>query len=386
VLKCASLSTLEIDNPEVALSEIKAQLEQKLPLLKHSVGIIMCHPEFISTGVLRYICENLPFDLAGVTTSSQAVNDEIGELILTIFVMTSDDVSFKTGITGELGNDVDGTVKAAYEKVTEGDCEPPKLALIFPPFGRHGGDEYSRVWEKVLHGTPVFGTYAIDDTTTFTENETVYNGQSHKAAMPFVLCYGNINPRFRIVTLSEDHIIFSKAEITKAKGNCIHEINNVNAREYFEKIGFATSLSYFTPFMVDLLKREDHDGVPVIRGFFSFTEEGTIILTGDADEGSTFNLLKCNIDDMLSITQKKIAEINRMHDVNGVLLFPCIIRHVILRGINKPSLELAGVKEAIHQEIPFMMGYSGGEFCPTSVRNGVPVNRFHNFSIVILIV
>ena len=79
-------------------------------------------------------------------------------------------------------------------------------------------------------------------------------------------------------------------------------------------------------------------------------------------------------------------EINGMPDVNGVLLFPCVIRRAVLLGANKPLLELVTVKETINQEIPFMIGCAGGEICPTSFKDGVPVNRFHNYSLIILII
>ena len=68
-------------------------------MLEHTVGILTCHTEFIESGVMQYISENLPFDLVGSTTSSQAVNDEAGDLMLTIFIITADDVRFKPGIT-----------------------------------------------------------------------------------------------------------------------------------------------------------------------------------------------------------------------------------------------------------------------------------------------
>ena len=115
MLKCASAYTYEIDDPEAAFKEIKAQLDEKITLLEHTVGIIMCHPEFVGSGVLKHISEQLPFDSAGATTSSQAVNGEAGELILTIFVMTSDDVWFRTGVTGDLSEHIDAPVKAAFE-------------------------------------------------------------------------------------------------------------------------------------------------------------------------------------------------------------------------------------------------------------------------------
>jgi len=391
MLKCASVYTYELDNPETALSEIKSQLNEKITLLENSVGIIMCNPEFISTGILEFISKNLPFDLLGVTTASQAVNAVSGELILTIFVMTSDDVKFITGVTDGLDESIDAPVEAAFSKAAAGITELPKLALIFPPLIlKYAGDAYINAWKQVIPGVPVFGTIAIDDTLNFAESETIYKGENFKAAMPFVLCYGNISPRFFVGTLPQEKVMPYKGEVTKSCGPFVSEINNINAYKYFEDIGFASkgalSENYlFVPFVIDQKKRTDYDNIPVIRGHASFTEDGTAIFRGDVDEGSVFTMLTSDSNDVLSITRQKIAEINKINGVNGVLMFPCIVRRLMTMRIS-PLKELETVRETINPDIPFMMGYSGGEICPTSVINGVPTNRFHNYSLVILIV
>lgn len=390
MLKCASVYTYEVDDYEVALGEIKAQLDEKITLLQNSVGIIMCHPEFIGSGALKYICENLPFDLAGVTTSSQVVNGEAGEMILTIFVMTSDDVQFKTGVTGDLNEDIDGPAREAFDQASAGMAEQPKLALVFPPLIlKYAGDAFVNTWGKLIPNTPVFGTLAIDDTVSFGDSETIYNGINDKAAMSFVLCYGNINPRFLVGTLPENNIMPYKGEITKSNGPFVEEINNMNAYKYFEDLGFAsdgapTDSFLFVPFMIDQKKREDYNGIPVMRVLASFTEEGTAIFRGNVDENSVFTLLKCTPEDVLSTTLQKLGEIDDMPDVNGVLSFSCIIRRMVTMGID-PLLEMAGAKNKLGA-VPFMMGYAGGEICPTSVRNGIPTNRFHNYSLITLVV
>ncbi|MCL2517030.1 MAG: FIST C-terminal domain-containing protein [Oscillospiraceae bacterium] len=381
MLKCASVYTYEIDDPEIALNEIKTQLDEKISLLEHTVGIIMCHTEFIGTGVLKHICDSLPFDLAGVTTSSQAVNDEIGEMILTIFIITSDDVWFIAGIADDVSGDVDGPVKTAYGKFAAD--EKPKMAIVFPPFGIHAGDEYLRAWRNIIPDTPVFGTCAIDDTADFSECDTIYNGINNKFAMPFVLCYGNINPRFMVATLS-DNAVSSKGDITKAAGNCVFEINNDVALKYFEDGGY-TQIAKFSPFKIDFLKREDYDGIPVIRGHAAFTDEGAAIFYGDVDEGSTLTILACNPDDILITTKQALKQINELLDVKGTILFPCVVRRATLLGAQKPLAELQCIKNTMNSDIPFMAGYSGGEICPTSVKNGMPTNRFHNYSLVICI-
>jgi len=385
MIKCASVYTNEVDDPEIALKEIREQLGKKINLLENSVGIIMCNPEFIFTGVLKAVCEGLPIDLVGITTSSQSVNDEIGELILTIFIITSDDVLFKTGVTDTLADDIEGAIKTSYNNITPINPEKPKLAIVFPPFGLHAGDAYVNAWSKIIPGMPVFGTCAIDDTATFSDCETIYNGINYKTSMSFVLCYGNIAPRFMIGTLSENNIISSKAEVTRAAGNCVFEINNDNALKYFEERGFKESVR-FTPFMIDFLTREDYDGVPVIRGHATFTEEGAAIFYGDVDEGSTFTMLQNDPNDILATTRKKLEQINQLPDVNGALLFPCVVRRAALLSVNKPLEELQSARDVIKSEIPFMMGYAGGEICPTSVKNGVPTNRFHNHTLVILVI
>lgn len=391
MLKCASIYIYEIDDPEIALEEIKAQLKEKITLLEHSVGIIMCHTEFVGTGVLKHICENLPFELAGVTTSSQAVNGEAGELILTIFVMSSDDVCFRTGVTESLSEDIEEPTKSAFDKAAIGVSGLPKLALVFPPLIlKYAGDSYINAWKQIIPDVPVFGAIAIDDTLNFEGSMTIHNGESYKTAMSFVLCYGNMNPRFFVGTLPENKVMPYKGEITKSNGPFVQEINNMNAYKYFEDIGFASNGALaenflFVPFVIDQKKREDYDGIPVVRGHVSFTEDGTAIFRGDVDEGSTFTLLTCDPEDVLSTTRQKIEQINQLPDVNGALFFPCIVRHMLTMRIS-PLIELETVKDTINPDIPFMMGYAGGEICPTSIRNGIPTNRFHNYSLVILVI
>jgi len=391
MLKCASVHTYEIDDAKMAFDNIRSQLEEKITLLANTVGIIMCHPDFIGSGALKYVCENLPFDLVGVTTSSQAVNDEAGEFILTVFVMTSDDIIFKTGVTGELTECIETPVKEAYEKVSADVSGSPGLALIFPPIVlEYSGDAYVYAWQKVIPNTPIFGTLSVDDTATFDTNEAIYNGKSYKNAIPFVLCYGNINPRFIIGTFPEGNVMPFKGEVTKSDGAYVHEVNNMNAYKYFETIGFAShgiiNANYlFVPFIIDQKKRADYDGIPVVRVIASFTEEGSAIFHGDVDEGSTFTILKCEFDDLITTTQQTVKQINNLSDVNGVLLFPCIVRRVLAMRVNS-LMELETVKETIKPDIPFMMGYAGGEICPTLIKDGVPTNRYHNYSLVVLVI
>jgi len=395
MLKCASVYTYEIDDRTTALNEINAQLEEKINLLENSVGIIMCHTEFISSGMLKFICSNLPFDVVGVTTAAQAVNDEAGELILTIFIMTSDDVRFRSGAADNLKDGLDASVKAAYENVSGDETGAPRLALIFPPIllSHFAGDDYVKTWQNLIPETPLFGTLAMDDTPTFEDCETIYNGENSKNAMPFVLCYGNINPSFLIGTMPKEKVIHYTGDISKSTGSVVHEINGMNAYKYFESIGFEkdgeSSVNYlFLPFLIDQRKRTDYDGIPVIRVLSYFSDDGTAVFHGNVDEGSTFTLLKCESEDILTTAQNCVNEVRDKNDINGVLLFSCIVRRIVTMsgGNSDANEEFEIVKKTLAPVVPFMMGSAGGEICPTLGKGNTLTNRYHEYTLIILII
>ncbi len=390
MIKCASVYTCEIDDPDKAYDEILSQIRQKLTLLGNTVGIVMCHCEFVLAGTAQHICEKLPFDVAGITTSSQAVNDSADEMAFTLFIMTADDVFFRAGVTESFSTEVYAATKAAYDKASAGMSELPKLALVFPPLIlENAGDVYPNTWGEILSNTPVFGTIAIDDTVSFASSETIFNGKSYKDAMSFVLCYGNINPRFMVAALPENNIMPYQGEVTKADGPYIHEINGVNAYKYFEERGLAqdglpTDRFLFVPFMIDLKNRKDYDGVPVLRVLATFTKDGSAVFRGNVDEKSIFTLSKCTEDDVVSSAMDTIAKVNESEQINGMLSFSCIIRRMSLAP--DTLRELDSFKANTNADIPFMVGYAGGEICPTSVKGGNATNRFHNYSLITLVI
>jgi len=386
MLKCASVFTFEIDNPQAALNEIKTQLAQKITFLNNTVGIVMCNPEFITSGVLKYVCEGLPFDVTGITTASQAVNDETGDMILTIFVMTSDDIWFRTGITDSINDNLYEVVKKSYERVAADEKEPLKLALIFPPciIARYSGDAYVRAWNKIVPETLLFGTIAADDTLEFNECDTIYKGQSTKDAMPFILCYGKINPRFLIATLPENTGMSLNGKVTKSKNNIVYEVNDTNARMFFTGAGVPDNVATF-PLMITQTGNKSEGNVPVIRDLHAFSGD-TALFGGDVDEGSTFLFLNSDSESIKMTLKREIERTNTLSDVNGLVLFSCAARRMVLLGVNEDNAELQIAKDTIKREIPFMMGYSGGEICPVMNNKGILNNRFHNYSAAILII
>ena len=391
MLKCASVYTSEIDDADAALNEIKSQISDKIVLLENTVGIITCHTEFIVAGALKHICENLPFDTVGITTAASATNDGIGEYVLSIFIMTSDDARFITGITESASDDIQTSVEATYTKATANISDQLKLILTFPPFFPIVlRKEYITAWENVAPGTPVFGSFAADDSVDFSESETIFNGVSYKDTTPFILCYGNINPRFLIGPVPSGNDIPSEGVVTKSKGSCVYEINHIKAYDYFKNLDIKNELTtddvlILFPLRVHFKGCKDYDGVPVLRTHAGFVEDGAAIFYGDMPEGSTFSFATPEPEDIISSTLQRVEDVNNMPDVNGVLFFSSGCRRMVIIGINS-LIELESAQNALNSQIPFLMGYSGGTMCPTSVANGLPVNRVHAYSLVVLVI
>ncbi len=387
MLRCTSLHTFELDDAEAALQQLQQQLDD-FGLLEHSVGILMCHAEFTHTDVLDYVCSHLPFETVGVTTASQAVHGATGELLLTIFVITADDATFRVGLTDCLQDDVEGPTAAAFAKTADDAGGPPALILAFPPLLlQYAGDIYPNVWSKLAPTSPVFGTLALDDTVAFSESETLHNGSHYTSRMPFVLCYGNIHPRFAVATIDQSNMMPYSAEITDADGPIIHGINNTSAFDYFKSIGLAKSSDdasnfLFMPLFIDFTKRDDYDGVPVMRVLTQFTDNGSAVLRGNADVKSVVKLSTFTQEAVLESTRAFVHQVTRQ-PINGLLSFSCIIRRMAMQS--DPLLEANAFAAEMPAQTPYMFGYAGGEICPTSQQSGMPSNRFHNYTLVNLI-
>ena len=77
MIKNIHAHTFEIDNLDIAVTEILEQLNMKENLLSNSIGIMSCYYEFIESGVVAAICDALPFDVIGMTSSRQAVPNSL---------------------------------------------------------------------------------------------------------------------------------------------------------------------------------------------------------------------------------------------------------------------------------------------------------------------
>jgi hypothetical protein len=387
MIRSATLYTYELDDPAIAAAEITAQLPA-FELLTHTAGILMCDTEFIYSGAYSAVCAALPFDAVGTTTMTQAVNGEAGMLMLTVMLLTSDDVFFEVGYTESIppGGDIAGPSEAAFESAAAKLPSAPKLILVFPPLIlENAGDQYIDAFESFCPNTPIFGTLAIDDSITFENCYTFHNGDKSQDKVAFILAAGNVTPRFFMATIADENRLPYTGEITKSERHIVQEVNNVRTSEYFESIGFAKDGKLdvglqFVPFLIDLRNRADRDGIPVVRAMVYFDENGYGVCRGYVDQGSVFTLTNPNGDDVFKSSSELIDRLCAVPDRQATIIFSCVVRRMSF-GM-EPLRETEMAVQKLSGGSPFMLAYAGGEICPTSSNERGITNRFHNYSII----
>jgi hypothetical protein len=376
--------TTEIDDPERAIEEVKSRLQSGGALRKNTVGILACHYEFVLSGVVKALCEALPFPVLGAITSAQAAPGVSDTLFLTLMVLTSDEVEFAVARTDSLRGGEPGRIIAqTYAETASAKEEKPALILAYAPFMvENSGDEYVNVLTEASSGAPCFGTLAVDDTADFSNCFMIHDGEHYNDRMSMLLIYGDIKPKFFIATISPDKILGKSALVTKSAGHILMEVNDRPVVEYFEDLGLtkASETAYAMtslPFMLDY-----GDGTPqVSKVFIGLTPEGYAICAGAMPEGSTLYIGVFDKADVLLTTRGAVEKaLASAEGASGLLIYSCISRSMSLGA--EQLLELDLVKEQVASGLPFMMAYSGGEICPTRVSEAKAINRFHNNAFV----
>jgi len=375
--------TSEVDDEQLAIEQIKEQLQLETVQLKNTIGIVACHYEFVMSGVAQAVCNALPFDVVGTISNTQSIGGQAGVLFLTIMVITSDDVEFDVALTKPLVQEPGKEIAESYKAAVSTRSDKPALVLVFAPFIlQNSGDEYVTALAEASGGVPCFGTLAVDDTSDFANCFSLYNDNYYKDRMAMVIAYGNLSPKFYIANISMDKILDTTAVVTKSSGHMVMEINGRPVIDFIENLGLtkASTTQYALasiPFLIDY-----NDGSPMVaKIFLQLTPEGHALFAGAIPEGSILHSALASKEDVYLTTGQAIEQIRQdVEGASGLLTYSCVSRGVTIGGDQLG--EMIFVADKINSmaagKLSLMMAYSGGEICPTQVMGADAVNRFHN--------
>jgi hypothetical protein len=376
MIKSIIASTREIDDEKAAVAEILSAINPGKNLLKNSLGLISCFSAFEETGVLKAICDALPFECIGSTSCLCAGNNEIDQIILVITVLTSDDCSFKSEII-HIEGDFKSDIGSGMKKLMSQSGEKPKLLLTYFPLKNEivSGDDLLAAIDHESGGIPLFGTVAIDHNMDYASSKTIHNGEMYEASLVICALYGKPNFSFGIASFDENLIRSQKAIITESRGNVLMGINGKPAMEYFREIGL-TADELATGLGVIPLVLDYKDGtLPIGRAVFSITPENHVICGGVMPENMALTISRIDMDDVVRSAERSFKSI--MADDCVILSFSCMARYMALGNNNQAEVEMI---RDLAGNTDYLYACSGGEICPLPDANGKLKNHYHNYT------
>jgi hypothetical protein len=375
-----TVHTFEIEDADAAVRDIHEQLQNQGGLLKNTVGLLFCYLDFIKSGTAEAVSKALPFDTLGCTTLGAAMPGAMGDIILSLTVLTSDDVEFHTGLSEPLIEDEEARIVKAYRELAASLRDPPSLIFIITPtLNNLAGDVVVNVLDRESRGAPIFGDCALDADTKTRTPKTIYKGTAYADRMPILLFSGNLAPQFFVNSVWEYNIYTQKALITEAEGNRMISVNHIPAAEYMRKIGLITEARLDMLFVFPLAIGAGDDAPSKLFIIYTINDDGSLTCSANTPVGSTIYIGSPSSGEVIN-SAKNITGAVKKTGGEATLIFSCFSRSVILTN---PRDEMDAVQEEFKDStLPYVFVYSGGETCPVYSEKGCIVNQYHNFVIV----
>ena len=376
MIRAYTAHTSEIDDAEIAISEILEQLEPEKNCLKNTVAVVSCYHEFATNGIVAELYKKLKCPIIGATSSLVATNQGSGQLDFAIMMITSDDVTLTAACSSSLINESEAPLSEMYNNALEGHTEKPKLILSTAPFlMNHAGDNYIDILTKSSGGIPNFGTFALNESINYEDSYVIYNDKVEHDIYSVIVASGNINPRFLHASISPEKILNRDAIITKSEGNLLKEVNGLPVYDYLETLGMVSNGKIRDGLLsIPLILNYTGGERPIARGLLAVNEEGYGVCGGLMSEGSKLAIGAWDKEDVVRTTLQTIENALSDESINAFFMYSCIVRNMVLETDIFAEAHNAG--EAIADRIPYLFAYAGGEICP--VGDTTYTNYFHN--------
>ena len=382
MIKMLTAVTEEVDDVGLAVKEIADGLKLEGNLLKNSVAIINCMAEFETSGVLKAVSDSLPCEAIGCTTLYNRVSGGGGMInSLCVTVLTADDAEFGIAILDDMARPVD-ELKKTYKKAEAAFGHPALLIAFTPLIVQLGGLIFQKAAE-IVGDVPMFGTSACDEYRDYRTAGVIIDGKIDQTAAAFIMIKGNVNPKFYMTAISSDKLRKQQAIITKAHECILTTVNDMLAADYFETQGISRENGVDGVNIVPLLINYNDGGAPVALAVYEILENGEVVCGGGMTENATLSLGTLECDDILKTSAETIKNAaDSKGDLSCMFIFPCLSRITAFGGNyeEEPNVILPNIPAGV----PYNICYSGGEICPVYINGGKTVNRFHNFSIIVM--
>lgn len=380
-----ALGTSEIDDAAAAVQDILSQTAT-LSLAAHSVGIVVCHHDFVTGGIVDALSDALPFPLLGFTTFYQATSHANGLFELSLTVLTSDDVRFVVdcAYSAERDDNPTQTTTEAYRRAAARCGDAPSLILSFLTADRPiTGDAYLRLIDECSGGVPNFGAVSVGDSDDGSDLYVICEKNTFTYGFAMLLCVGDVKSACYVGNYKVEKLVELTTTVTRSEGTLVQALNGHPAVPYLRENGFQIGDDESTLISnVPFLFKMPGDNTLIARTLAGFDiETGALRFLGEVPQDALLRIGTTSFDDIVSVSHAVVSQaVAENPAASAMLMFSCVGRYISL-GL-APTSELEHVAGLIPAGIPYLSCYGGGELCPVDTSQGLQ-NRYHNASFIV---
>ncbi|MDR1933127.1 MAG: FIST C-terminal domain-containing protein [Spirochaetales bacterium] len=384
MIRALTAYTTEPDNVDGAVHDILEQLDLEKNLLAHSTGILFCYLDFITTGVLKALCDSLPFDVTGCTSMGFAAPGAAGEIMLTLLVLTSDDIEFSAGLSEPLAQEVKECTAELYRRVSQQQAVKPSFIFASAPLS-FSGDIVVDALDQASGGVPVFGIAAVDVEAQVRSPLVIYNGGAYPDRLALLTLTGGVKAKFFMDRLPGELHLDKQAVITSVEDNRIITLDNMPAVDCLEKIGLVEkgvagkklyNVMYAFPISVEYPDSRETKVFTV----YGINADGSLTSGSSIPPGGTMRIGSVTSDLVLKSAAHITDLIKKSGDCDVILIFSCFSHNLALMD-SQDELKLIQ-EQAAGFSAPHIWAYAGGEICPRYTTEGQLTNRFFQYTII----
>lgn len=310
----------------------------------------------------------------GVFTQAGWVN---GESAATVMVLASDSMRFFTCCSHDLKADSRQSGEEVGKKVQQLQGEKPRLLLMFPDGLSVNTAAFYAGIEATLQEPLPFCGGAASDNMSYTQTFQYYNDQVLSDSATCVAVCGDVD-----YAIGVNHgclPIGLDKTVTRAEQNCLYEIENEPAWEFFKQYldESVEDLTVEAAGVICLGERLPEEDVSeydqyIIRIPIGQNEDGSLLLSTEMETGSKVRMTRRD-PERISLGAKQLAEKIKRElgdkKPSAVLQFDCAARGKTLFGPEVKEKGVDVIQDVLGKDIPWVGFYTYGELAPIGDKN-----------------
>lgn len=398
-MKSRTFITFEMNNPVIAVTELKQQIDQQITLLKNSAGLLFCYSDMDVPLLVDELWKRLNIPIIGATAIA-ALNDtkNFHDMSVTLMILTADDCEFSVSVSEPINPrniriETDRTYRKAASSLSGG----PKLVYAIPPYQLDIMlDAYTDVFTEIAPEVPFIGGLpscnGSDD-----DNLTICNGGTYPDRLVMLAVSGRIRPVFSLQTVLESNET-KKRRVTQAKNNVIYKVDDISFTDYLLEIGmplktisdFNKTVSFAAnPLLIEDTREGFGPDFKYLRTLHEIDmADGSGTAIGRVPLGSYVSVHPLSRGEIgeaarigiQTLNRKMLSESTDGYEFSTVLAVSCTGRYVIMTP--NGEVETVNVLKGLRDGLNLAGFYSYGEISPLPVPGGL-VSFSHNESLVL---